>query len=519
MELSLKQYRDKVYGCYMGKTIGGTLGAPFECYRGVYNIDFYVQDTSVPIPNDDVDLQLVWLRAVELEGRKIDSHILGEYWTTYISASLCEYGAGKNNMKMGIHPPLSGAMNNQNKDSNGAWIRSEIWAALCPGNPSLAAKYAYEDSCVDHTGEGIYSAVFFAAIQSAAYFESDIFKLIDIGLSYIPQDCGVARAINVVLDCYKSKKDWKHARKAVLIAEPGSFGMIGGYWQGQDYDKTIPLSDKYPVQQPEPEIPAGKPGYDAPSNVGLAIIGLVYGEGDFEKSVIIATNCGEDSDCTAGNLGALLGIILGKEKLPEKWVNNCSEKIATWCLRIDAGLRLPKTVSQLTDRIVRQTPVILGTANCDVTADGGYTIYPQKSLINPDKDKKDKGCYLDLSPDTTRNHFLLYDVEIKYDVNLAKIEEGIEKKLRLKFINNLFDPQYLTVRFLEVPENWTMAGGREKCVSIENIHGGKYISELDISFTPQNLSKGNYCIVMEISTLGRMTRNYIPLTFINGYSM
>ena len=50
MKLTFKEYRDKVYGCYMGKTIGGTLGAPFECYRGVYDIDFYVQDTSVPFP-------------------------------------------------------------------------------------------------------------------------------------------------------------------------------------------------------------------------------------------------------------------------------------------------------------------------------------------------------------------------------------------------------------------------------------------------------------------------------------
>ena len=422
-------------------------------------------------------------------------------------------------MRMGIHPPLSGAMNNLNKDSNGAWIRTEIWASLCPGNPSLAAKYAYEDASVDHTREGIYSAVFFAAVQSAAFFESDTFKLIDIGLSYIPEDCGVARAIKVVLDCYNSKKDWKEARKAVLIAEPGSFGMIGGYWQGQDYEKTIPLSDKYPPQQPEPDVPAGKPGYDAPSNVALAVIGWVYGEGDFEKSILISANCGEDADCTAGNLGSTLGIILGKEKLPAKWVDNCSEKIATWCLRIDAGLRLPKTVSQLTDRIVRQTPAILGPEKCDITAPEGYVIYPQNSLITR-QDKDDKAMLpRTFRPTRTRNQiFFLYDVQIKYDGALAKIEEGVEKKLSIKFKNNLYDPQYLTVRFIDVPDDWAMPGGKERCVNIENIHGGKYISDIEISFIPQNLNRGKYSIIMEISSHGRMTKNYIPLTFINGYS-
>ena len=131
MNILYADYKDKVLGCLYGKTIGGTLGAPFECYRGVYDVTFYTQDTSKPVPNDDVDLQLVWLRAVELERGRIDAMVLAEYWSTYISASLSEYGTGKNNFRMGIRPPLSGHLRNRNRDSNGAWIRSEIWA-LCP---------------------------------------------------------------------------------------------------------------------------------------------------------------------------------------------------------------------------------------------------------------------------------------------------------------------------------------------------------------------------------------------------
>ena len=87
MKLDFKNYCSKVKGCYLGKTIGGTLGAPFECYRGVYEIDDFMQDVSMPVPNDDVDLQLVWLAAAEREGRNIDSHVLAEYWETYVSAS------------------------------------------------------------------------------------------------------------------------------------------------------------------------------------------------------------------------------------------------------------------------------------------------------------------------------------------------------------------------------------------------------------------------------------------------
>ena len=183
--LKFREYYDKVKGCYLGKNIGGTLGAPFECYRGVYDIDGFMQDVSSPIPNDDVDLQLVWLAAVEQEGRRIDSHVLAEYWDYYVTAVISEYGTGKNNFNKGIMPPHTGYLRNFNRDSNGAWIRTEIWACLCAGNPMLAATYAYYDSCVDHSDEGVNSAVFIAAVQAAAFFESDVHKLLDIGFSFM----------------------------------------------------------------------------------------------------------------------------------------------------------------------------------------------------------------------------------------------------------------------------------------------------------------------------------------------
>ena len=67
-QLSFKEYRDKVKACFLGKNIGGTLGAPFECIRGVYDIDYYTHDLSLGVlPNDDLDLQLVWLNAAKTD--------------------------------------------------------------------------------------------------------------------------------------------------------------------------------------------------------------------------------------------------------------------------------------------------------------------------------------------------------------------------------------------------------------------------------------------------------------------
>ncbi len=519
MELKFKDYYDKVYGCYSGKTIGGTLGAPFECHRGVFNVDYYVQDTSRPVPNDDIDLQLVWLRAVELERGRIDSHVLAEYWATYISASLCEYGIGKNNAGMNILPPLSGHLHNVNRDSNGAWIRTEIWACLCPGNPALAAMYAYYDACVDHSGEGVYSAVFMAAMQSAAFIESDILKLIDIGLSYIPKDCGVAKAVHCVMESHRSGADFKQARKALLNAVPGGFGMLSGYWTGNTHDNQLPLSDKYPPQQPESDVPRGTHGYDAPSNIGIIIIGLLYSDGDFGKAVCTAVNCGEDTDCTAATVGALLGIIYGQNALPKKWVDGCSGEISVCCLRMDGKLNLPKTVKALADRVARQAPVMLGAHKCDVTAADGFTVIPQQDLYSGAPGEPDLSVFLSEQPHAVRHHFLLHDVIVRYDGSFVTAEEGSEKTLEFTFINNLYDPQYITVRFLGLPEGWQIAGGAEKAVSLENPHGtsiGRAYAKLAVRITPGALDRAKYTVAAEISVNGRPTKSYIPLTFING---
>lgn len=530
MKLNFSDYYDKVLGCFVGKNIGGTLGAPFECYRGEYNIKGFMQDISVPIPNDDIDLQLVWLRAVELEGRRIDSHILAEYWNTSISATIAEYGTGKNNFNMGIFPPISGKLRNPNRNSNGAWIRTEIWACLCAGSPQLATNYAYYDSSVDHAEEGVYSAIFIAAMQAAAFFEKDYFKLIDIALSFIPKDCDVAKAVYCVLDSYGEKKTWQQARKQLFMITPSSFGMIAGYWKG---NAEVAACEACPVQEPDPEIPQAVHGHDAPWSVGAILIGLLYGEKEFGKTVCIATDCGEDTDCTAGTAGAIWGIVYGYKAIPAKWKNDCSDKIATWTLRIDANLLLPKTVYELTDRIVRQTPKILEN-KCKISADFdiakkslkdekdcGYTIEAastfvyKKNLLDQCKDADIKAL-LEEHKDTVRIHHMLYNVLIKFDETLVKISEEQPKIINIKFENMVYDPQYFTIRFIDVPTDWTLKNGVEHCVGVEQWHGGSNHNDIDIEFVPRNLKKGKYTLIMEISSNGRMAKSYIPLTFING---
>jgi len=218
MSLSLQDYRSRVLGCWLGKNIGGTLGAPFEWRRQVNDVSFYTQDLrGEPLPNDDLDIQLLWLVALEERGIGLNAATLADYWCLYVTPHWSEYGTAKVQMRAGLPPPLCGDTGNEFRDSCGAFIRSEIWACIAPGLPKLAAQYALADASLDHGGgEGSFAAVFCAALESAAFAVADLPALLEIGLSYIPEGCGTAGAIRCAMASHAAGRSWQEARDAVL---------------------------------------------------------------------------------------------------------------------------------------------------------------------------------------------------------------------------------------------------------------------------------------------------------------
>lgn len=506
MIISLKDYKNKILGCWTGKNIGGTLGAPFECKRGVFDVSFYTQVLNgEPLPNDDLDLQLVWLNAIEKYGRLVTSSILGEYWQTYIVPNWGEYGAGKNNLRMGILPPLSGYVNNIYRDSCGAFILSEIWACIAPGHPEIAVRYAYEDAIVDHSHEGVYAEVFCAAVESAAFVESDPYKLIEIGLSYIPEDCGVTKGIKNVIDSYKSGLCWKEARKNLLHTVPGSFGCL-----------------ETPVEEMDKEVPVGEIGWDAPSNIGIIIIGWLYGEGDFAKSLGIAVGCGEDADCTAGTLGAILGIIGGMRSIPEKWIAPLGGKIKTKCINLgDRGLVIPENVEELTHRILKLTPVFLGGELCDfISTANGYSIEMHEGDKLSNKPVRINAWHsrsfsdlLEQSPFGVKNDFVIFNTVLNYNEE-PYIKEGIPKKLKLTIENNLFIQQWINIKWY-APEAWEILPGTHTAISLEQYHCNMGKVEIEFTLTGHGLNQPRYDLVLEISSLGHHTKGFIPVVLIN----
>ena len=137
-EIPYPVYLDKVYGGWLGKCIGGTVGAVSE---GVKELMDFSLETAFPEkipPNDDLDLQILWLHVLEKAGPELTGVDLLRAFIDCCPYKANEYSVAKRNLLLGIRPPVSGLHNNQFWDTGmGCPIRSEIWAYVNPGNPAL----------------------------------------------------------------------------------------------------------------------------------------------------------------------------------------------------------------------------------------------------------------------------------------------------------------------------------------------------------------------------------------------
>ncbi len=515
-KLKFKEYRDKVMGCWSGKNIGGILGAPFEGKRQLNQVEFYQQDLTMgPPPNDDLDLQIVFLSAVEQYGRQVNAAILGEYWLSYIIPNWVEYGTGKANLRAGFVPPLSGFLDNTYKDSNGCWIRSELWACLAPGHPEIAARYAYEDAIVDHAGEGMYGEIFTAAVESAAFVEGEKEKLIEIGLSYIPENSSLTKCIRTALNCYHEKVSFLEARKLIHNTAPGTFGI-----------QDIRLSEI--KEEGNEGWKTGSPGFDCPENVAFVILGWLYGEGDFGKSLCLANACGEDTDCTAGTLGAILGIIGGASQIPEKWIKPVDDRIATLCIdKTTSEIWIPDTAAQLTDRIIREAVSFVGQEYCDILNENGPVFFCHEGAdlygTSTDDYLRDiKGGnkseeltareLCELSPYCVRYSFPSFRVILDYEGSIT-VPYGKLKKIRVRVrnVNRMHQQQWVKIT-LYLPPGARTEGAFCAELPLNNTY--LYEAEAEFAINADAYFGSRLEGIIDISLVGRHSSGQVKVILV-----
>ena len=508
--------RDKILGCFNGKNVGGTLGAPLEGKNGFFNIEYFIQPNIVnnPLPNDDLDLQISSLNAVRRFGRCVNSEILAEYYNIFVNPSWAEYGVGKSNLRRGIPTPISGYHSNRYKDSCGSFIRSEIWACLCPGHPEIATRYAYFDSSIDHADEGMYGEVFWTAVQSAAFVESDIGKLIDIGLSYIPSISVLHQGITLVKDCYENGRTYEETRDIIFERIAGAFS----YQHTKLED--IKLTEYKPASA----------GFDAPQNIAIAILGLLYGEGDFGKSMLLAVNCGEDADCTAGSVGATLGIILGNSQLPEKWIKPINDVIVTATLNtLDFGMTmntpffLPKTTQEMADEIIRCIPKMLSVDAYDITDEGIEVFSKDDFYCNDTREIYYNGAFgnrgreyfnttelMSLPHYSIFKEFSLFKIQAIYE-NDFFFENGKETSIKLKIYDNGESKiqHWITVRAYTV--DGVDVKERVFTSLLNNCNGD--VIEKTYHILPSKVEGEKFDVVFDISMEGHASMNLFKVSF------
>jgi hypothetical protein len=195
-----------------------------------------------------------------------------------------------------IPPTRSATYRNPYREWIGAQIRADFWGYAAPGNPELAAEFAWRDGSVSHIKNGIYGEMWAAAMISASFVSDDIAAILQAGLAQIPENCRLAGAIRTVMGWHEEGLDYDSA-----------VDRLHSTWdenRAHDWCHTI-------------------------SNAKVVAIGLLWGEGDFEKSICRAVQSCFDTDCNGATTGSILGVIHGRRNLSSKWADVIHDTLHT----------------------------------------------------------------------------------------------------------------------------------------------------------------------------------------------
>ena len=338
LELSDEELSSRIRGGWLGRCAGCLLGKPAErpwwTKQGIENfltahgayplsnyfpavaempegMEYYPSEVSnaenpclleniTMMPrDDDIDYTILNLLLLEQLGPEFTSLNVGQMWLSKLPAAAV-FGAARyayRNLLLGLVPPETATHLNPHSEYIGAQIRADMFGYVCPGRPEKAAELAYKDAALDTLRNGIYGEMAVAAMIAAAFVESDPRRVIEAGLEEIPQSCRYAEAVRRCLEWHVQIPDWEEAVELALA--------------------EIKLN--------------------VAVNASLSFLGLLYGAGDFEKTICLAVMGGLDTDCNGATAGSIAGVMLGAGKIPAKWTSPLNDTIHSFIAGIGKG--------------------------------------------------------------------------------------------------------------------------------------------------------------------------------------
>ena len=303
-KIAVKEYQDKVYAAWLGQCIGNFVGLPHENQHiqdagsdsfplGYTGSISRMKEVNGAFSDDDTDIEYMYLLAMEKYGTEPSYSQITESWLNHITNRVwLANRAALTAMRFGYTPPVTGM-----KEYNPHWFQidpqlvNEIWGITAPGMIQYASQKSAWFARITDDSWGIEPTIHYGAMFSSAFFESDIHKLIDIGTSALPTGSRFAQTVEDMKALYaKYPKDWKQARKE----------MADKYYYNEPIDtRTI---------------------WNANLNGACGILALLYGNGDFQKTLYYACLIGFDADNQAATMCGLIAVINGTKVLPHDYL-------------------------------------------------------------------------------------------------------------------------------------------------------------------------------------------------------
>jgi hypothetical protein len=297
---------DKIKGGWAGQAIGCTYGGPTEfLFQSTFIHDYqpipWNRDSlrwffeNVPGLYDDIYMDLTFVEVLEITGLDAPA---GAFAEKFANAGYPLWHANQMarwNILNGILPPQSGHwLNNPHADDIDVQIEADFAGLMSPGMPNAAAAICDRVGHIMNFGDGYYGGVYVAAMYSLAFVENDVERLVEEALRIIPEESLFARTIQTVIQGYRENpKDCRETWFKVQKRWGEDVGCPEGVFRPFNIDARI--------------------------NSAWVVLGLLYGDGDFGKTIDISTRAGDDSDCNPATAGGILGTMIGYGNIPASW--------------------------------------------------------------------------------------------------------------------------------------------------------------------------------------------------------
>ena len=303
--LPLREYRDKMKAGWIGQIAGVSWGAPTEFKWSDQIIPAHRMPQWKPamindaFGQDDLYVEMTFLRTLEQHGLDVSIRQAGMDFANSRYPLWCANDAGRKNLRKGIAPPDSSHPQfNKRANDIDYQIEADYSGLISPGLPQASIDLGERFGRLMNYGDGLYAGQFVGAMYSAAFFESDPVAIVRTALAAIPAQSQYAQMVRDMLTWYESN--------------PG------------DWEQTWQLCQRKYRQDPEYQ-KASNGGIDCKINGTYVLMGLLYGKGDPDQTILIACRCGQDSDCNPSTAAGVLFTTIGFSRLPARFNTGLDE--------------------------------------------------------------------------------------------------------------------------------------------------------------------------------------------------